>query len=100
MWNANELLNYAIRQLTEMLKKEQTRVIIILKENFVGDENELNQLFEELKIKENTQIIRKKFQEYCVGSTVKRVFTHIVTFTDSPCQYCFKIEWEINVSKK
>ena len=45
MWNASELLDYALRELTEVVTKEQEKVVIVLEENFMGEEKDLQKLF-------------------------------------------------------
>ncbi len=106
MWkNSNELLDYANRKLKKAMKDEKAETLqvkIELSDSFAGDSKQDIQKFaEKLEIKELTRILREKYHNYVIRSTVRGGdFTSLIMFRDSPCRISHKLFWELTLLKK
>lgn len=106
MWkNSNELLDYANRKLKEAIKEEKEEIVAIkieLTDSFTGNSTEDIQKFaEKLEIKEITKLLREKYANYAIRSTVRGGhMTSLISFKDSPCTIAYKLFWELTLLKK
>lgn len=104
MWqNSNELLDYALRELKEAVSKNKSELEIVLKEQFVGCQDDIQQICKNLKIKVITKRLRKEFCNYDIRSTVveKRTSNNILIITyKTGCDLGLSIVWKLVISPK
>lgn len=71
MWqDSNELLDYALRELEVAINNQKYQLEIILNSNFPNDTNLMQRYCNNLRIKKNTELLRKKYKNYDIKSTV------------------------------
>lgn len=104
MWqNSNELLDYALRELKKAVSENKSELEIVLKEQFVGGGDDIQQICKSLKIKVITKRLRKEFCDYDIRSIVeeKRTSDNVLIITyRTGCDLGLSIVWRLIISPK
>lgn len=100
--SSSELLEYALRKLQVAVKENKSQVEILLQDSFPNDTNQVRKYCSGLKMKLITEILREKFKDYDIKSTVesKGAFKAIFTFERGPCEMLYPLIWELTLRKK
>lgn len=98
----DELRQKALNKVAEAIKEQATEVKILLSKGFTNNTASVKDCCEKLEIKQITELLRERFSEYQIKSSVASEghLTGVLTFSSGPCTLVYPLVWTITISKK